>query len=147
MYTPDTTAEMHVNTPYGVPLAIEGETWIDESGNGVWHPEKSWRRECRCFVKQPEPSVVSLKLQPQSYPYYSRFGHLMCSGLKNAEIRFFPPLSAGETPEVVCAPDVGIYNIFDKTPVPLEWEQTPDGPCIVVRNVSGRVMFSMAAKG
>lgn len=146
IYAPDTTAEMHVNTPYGVPLVIEGETWIDGSGNGVWHPEKSWRKECRCFVKQSESSVVSLKLQPQSYPYYSRCGHLMCSGLKNAEIRFFPPLAAEETPEVVCAPDVGVYNIFDKMPVPLEWEHTPDGPCIVVRNVSGRLMFSMVAR-
>ena len=49
VYTPDTSASMRVRTPYGAPLLTERETVL-RGGEAIWHPDKSWRRECRLFA-------------------------------------------------------------------------------------------------
>ena len=49
IYTPDTTASLRVRTPYGAPLLTERETVL-LGGEAIWHPDKSWRRECRLFA-------------------------------------------------------------------------------------------------
>ena len=143
VYAPDTTAEMYVNSPYGAPLLSEMETRIDENGDAVWHPGKCWHRECRCFVKQSQPSVISAKIQHQAFPYYSEIGRRNYSGFRDAEVRFFVPESAKGKLEIVNSPDSAEYRLLSLTPVEYEWEKTPAGTCAVLKHVNGYLYFSM----
>ena len=137
VYTPDTSASLRVRTPYGAPLLTERETLL-RGGEAIWHPDKSWRRECRLFADGQAEGVVSVKTSFAAYPGFA--GHLQAKGLENATLRFFPPADfagshgGGSTVELVRSS----WNVL-AAPVAPEWENTPDGPCAVWRNVSGPV--------
>ena len=140
IYTPDTTASLRVRTPYGAPLLTERETLL-RCGEAIWHPDKSWRRECRLFADGQAEGVVSVKTGFAAYPGFA--GHLQVKGLENATLRFFPPAdfagssNGGSTVELVRSN----WNMLAE-PVAPEWEDTPDGPCAMWRNVSGPVYLA-----
>ena len=139
IYTPDTTASLRVRTPYGAPLLTERETLL-RGGEAIWHPDKSWRRECRLFADGQTEGVVSVKTGFAAYPGFA--GHLQVKGLENATLRFFPPADfagsrdGGSTVELVRSN----WNMLAE-PVAPEWEDTPDGPCAVWRNVTGDIFI------
>ena len=139
IYTPDTTASLRVRTPYGAPLLTECETLL-RGGESIWHPDKSWRRECRLFADGQAEGVVSVKTGFAAYPGFA--GHLQVKGLENATLRFFPPAdfagssNGGSTVELVRSN----WNMLAE-PVAPEWEDTPDGPCAVWRNVTGDIFI------
>ena len=143
VFSPDTTAALRVRTPYGAPLVTERETLLVE-GAALWHPDKSWRVECRLFVESQTSGIVSVKTGAAQYPGYA--GHLRVTGLENAILRFFaPPDLAGDLDgsshvELVHSP----RNMLAEDVSAPEWEDTPDGPCAVWRNVSGPVFIALA---
>ena len=137
VYAPDTTASMRVRTPYGAPLLTERETPLSSAGEAIWHPDKSWRRECRLFAEGQKASMVSVKTSFAAYPGFA--GRLQVKGLEGAMLRFFPPSGFRETVELSSPP-----NDWDMLhePVAPEWEETPDGPCAVWRNVAGTAFIA-----
>ena len=66
-------------------------------------------------------------------------GRLRICGLAAATIRFFPPADFLETVEL--APSFDDWD-FLREPSSPEWENTPDGPCAIWRNVSGDVFLA-----
>ena len=136
VYAPDTTASMRVRTPYGAPLLTERETVL-ANGEAVWHPDKSWRRECRLFADGQTSGVIAVKTSFAAYPGFA--GRLRLTGLDGATLRFFPPDRFRETVEL--SPSPNEWNML-QDPVAPEWEDTPDGPCAVWRNVTGPVFIA-----
>ncbi len=126
VYAPDTTASMRVRTPYGAPLLTERETLL-ANGEAIWHPDKSWRRECRLFADGQQSGPISVKTSFAAYPGFA--GRLQVKGLDGATLRFFPPLGfaagapASALPELVHSD----WNLLAE-PIAPEWEETPDGP-------------------
>ncbi len=141
VFAPNSTVSMAVNTPLGAPILTEMETELS-NGDAIWHPGKSWHKECRCFVKQTEDSVIGGKYQMQGFPEYTSRRHY--SGLRNAEVRFFPPYGFEDKLEaVISSVPKGVAGIvWDCVPTPFEWENTPYGRCAVLRNVSGYLYFA-----
>ncbi len=133
----DSSADMYVNTPLGAPIPTEMSTRIKD-GDALWRPDRCMHRECRCFIKQPEESVVSCKIQFPAYPGYTGRRHY--SGLKNAEVRFFPPRGFENTLEAMNGPEP-LPLLSDKL-LPLNWEDTSFGPCVVLKNISGHLNFA-----
>ncbi len=136
VYAPDTTASMRVRTPYGTPLLTERETRL-AGGEALWHPDKSWRLECRLFVEKQQSGVVSVKTDIAAYPCFA--GHLRILGLEGATLRFFPPNGFRKTVEL--SPSAHAGDLLQE-PVAPEWVETPDGPCAVWRNVTGPVVIA-----
>ncbi len=140
VFAPDTTASLRVRTPYGAPLVTESETLLAD-GAALWRPDKSWRTECRLFIEDQTSGVVSVKTHVAAYPGYS--GRLRVTGLENATVRFFPPVlsAAGRSSGNASPQQVELvhsyWNSLDENVSAPEWEDTPDGPCAVWRNVSG----------
>ena len=137
VYAPDTTVEMHVNTPFGAPLLDEMETWINEKGDAVWHPGKCWHKGCRCFVKQSSASVISSKILLQAYPCYSEVGRRRYTGFRDAEVRIFLPESVRGKLEVVNLPAPMEWMVLETQPLELEWEESAQGKCALVRHING----------
>ena len=122
------------------PLLTERETLL-ANGEAIWHPDKSWRRECRLFADRQQSGTISVKTSFAAYPGFA--GRLQVKGLDGATLRFFPPLGfaagapASALPELVHSD----WNLLAE-PIAPEWEETPDGPCAVWRNVTGPVFIA-----
>ena len=138
VFAPDTTVRMSVNTPLGAPILSEMETELS-NGDALWHPGKCWHKECRCFVKQSEDSVIGAKIQMQAYPGYTSRRHY--SGLRNAEVRFFVPRGFEQKLEAMNSSEY-IWNLLGDCLVKPEWEETPWGPCAVFKNISGYLFLA-----
>ena len=141
VFAPDTTASLRVRAPYGAPLVTERETSLAD-GAALWRPDKSWRVECRLFVEGQTSGIVSVKTSIAAYPGFA--GHLQVKGLENAILRFFPP-TAHCAPALQGAGSVELvrsnWNALAEPEAP-QWEDTPDGPCAVWRDVSGPVYIA-----
>ncbi|MDR0932370.1 MAG: hypothetical protein LBM70_05045 [Victivallales bacterium] len=133
----DTTIDMYMNTPLGAPILSELSTLL-HNGDAIYRPGKCLHTQCRCFVKQQEDSVIFAKIQFPAYPGY--IGRLNYSGLKNAEVRFFPPRGAEDTIEAINGS--GELYFLSENILPLSWEDTPFGPCVVLKNISGHLNFA-----
>ena len=138
VFAPDTTVRLSVNTPLGAPILSEMETELS-GGDAVWHPGKCWHKECRCFVKQTEDSVISAKIQMQAYPGYTSRRHY--KGLRNAEVRFFVPRGFEGRLEAMNSNEF-IWNLLADCLVEPEWEETPWGACAVFKNISGYLFLA-----
>lgn len=130
IYSPDTSADLLVNTPLGAPLLKEMEIRL-KNGDAVWRPDKCWHKECRCFVKQQSDSVNQCKYLFPEYCNPEHTERWTIFALDNAEVRFFPPSGSEKTLE--------IFN--DKAYLTPEWEDTVWGRCIILKNISGSVRF------
>lgn len=142
-FVPDTTVEMEISTPLGVPLPIEREIRID-GGKGVFHLEKATRFSCRAFVKQDRDGVISTKTLHVHRPELC--GRLDIIGLQQAEIRFFPPPDCDNI--VVLQREMG--GIYGPMPtasgstnrLKTEVEVTAFGKCYIMKDVDGIVNIS-----
>ena len=107
------------------------------NGDALWHPGRAWRRECRCFIRQAQDSVISSKIQTCYYPDCA--GRYNYAGLRDAEVRFFPPSGCGRV-EVQWG-ESPIPELSETLLEP-EWEDTFLGRCIVLRHISGYLSFA-----
>lgn len=143
IFAPDTTVEMNVKTPFGAPLLTSMETRLNGEGYAVWHPGKSWHKECRCFVRQKKPAVISAKRLFQEYPAYFEEGKISYGPFDHAELRFFPPADVNGKLEVIAIEyQGGGPGLLTRDPLPLEWEESSAGKCAVLRDVSGYIVFA-----
>ena len=133
-------ASIRTNSPFGAPILTEMETRIWK-GDAIWHPGRAWRKECRCFIRQTEDSVIASKIQTVNYPECA--GRYNYAGFRDAEVRFFPP------------PEYEKVEVqWSEKPIPAlsesflepEWENTPMGRCIVLRHVTGYLSFAWMKK-
>ena len=152
VFAPDTTVALRVRTPYGAPLLTERESLLAD-GAAIWHPDKSWRVECRLFAEGQAAGTVSVKTHIAAYPGYR--GRLQIMGLENATLRFFPPKPIqaplcegdGAKRRGEDAPDqlpelVRSGRDILAEPLAPEWEDTPDGRCAVWRGITGPVFIA-----
>ena len=141
VYAPDTTVKMSLSTPYGAPLFTECNVML-RGGCSEIHPSRTWRKECRCFVKQESDDAVSAEIQMQHWPEYSHLGCRRYGPFKDAEVRFFPEKGTRKDGfEAVVTP----WSILTTPPYPYSVEETPDGICFVMRHVTG-YLFCMPMK-
>lgn len=136
----DTSATMRVRTPYGAPLLNEMETLVLD-GTAVWHPGKSWHKQARCYAKQQQASVIRCKIATAEYPCFS--GRLNYYGFKDAQVRFFPPAQAVDRLTVFFSEqELQHHQLLAESPVSLEWEDTPEGRCVVLKGITGNLYFN-----
>ena len=142
-FVPDCNISMKITTPYGAPV-LTGCDGIIADNSFTCHPPVTIHNECRCFVKQSEENAVCMRTRCQEYMEYTRWDRRCIKGLVNAEVRYFPPADFNGTFEFQVHPDViGPNKLLSIPLLDYEWENTPDGPCIVIRNVTGVFYISL----
>ena len=94
-------------------------------------------------------NITSLKLleihaTPKSDAHFAAHpgytGRLRVLGLRGATLRFFPPAGFRETVELVRT--TNWWEEMGEDVVAPAWEETPDGPCAVWRDVTGPVFIA-----
>ena len=130
VFARDTSAQIEIRTPFGVPVPDEMET---EYTNrlGIWHPDKCWHKRCRVFVDQQEDSVFSHKIRTaEDFQLIDRFS---VTGLTDATVRIFLPKEKLKHLEMIS----GTGYRLKESPLPYDIEDTGFGLCAVIRHVSG----------
>lgn len=140
VFSNNTTAETKLKFPFGAPILDCYETYF-EDGCAVYHFPRSERKECRVFVEQSDGVVSCKEMFPSSVMYRRR---IQVEGLRNATVRVIA--------EDYCKDDILVQlntneSFYTKS-------DTFDGGYVrigndtfyEVRNVTGRVTFSMPYK-
>ncbi len=134
-YTPDTTVEFSLRTPFGTPLLLGQETWIRDGASHYRMP-RGWRAECRVFVDQPDGWLRHLEELPGQIGVARR---LWVHGLKDATVRFFPPAGSGPV-TLWLNPQ---WPFIAGESVPLRLVETPHGPLVeTTRPIDGTALLS-----
>jgi len=135
-YNPDTTVKIRFQMPQGAPLFTTSDTRI-VNGSAEYSLPVAWRKECRIFIKQKENGTVKTRIIFSGMAGVKR--RIKISGLKNADISFFHEPDSLKTLKVLKNP-VNPFLVGDF----LEFEKRDDesGQYVIVRNVSGEVLFS-----
>lgn len=135
-YLPDTTVELSLSTPFGQPLLLGAETWVDGDGCSSYRLARGWRHECRVFIDQKAGRVSCLEELPGQYGVARRCRVL---GLKDATLRFFPPADAGRVTLLLNAQ----WPFVAGGTVPFDDRQTPHGRMLeTTAPVTGVVILS-----
>lgn len=131
-YVPDTTVTLEMSTPFGVPIPEDREIRL-ENGVGLWRPGRTIHAACRGFIRQSAASTVSCHLHIAYHP--KQTGKLGYTNLRDAEVRVF-------LPEERCAEELEVKpGYYGEQLLPFEWEETPQGRCLLVRHVTGSVVI------
>lgn len=88
-YTPDTTVGLRLKSPFGAPLFLGAETWL-QGAHSCYHTSRGWRYECRVFVEQTGESRISHREEVPGQIGVRR--RMWVQGLKSAKLRFYPPV-------------------------------------------------------
>ena len=132
---PDTTVKFHLGSPWGAPLLLGMETWI-ENGLSSYNQQRGWRNECRVFVQQPDGHLQHTEELPGQIGVTRR---MWVRGLRDATLRFFPPTGAG--PVTFWANP--LWPFISGESAPLREVQTPHGPLVENSSpLSGTVLIS-----
>lgn len=118
-YTPDTTVDVLLRSPFGAPLFIGEETWIRD-GASTHRPPRAWQSECRVFVEQSD-GWLQHKEFIVGEPDVSR--RLWVHGLRDARLSIFPPPEA-KTLRVLVNPQ---WPHVQGDEAELLWEDTCQG--------------------
>jgi hypothetical protein len=135
-YTPSTTVRSRFRFPFGAPLLIGWDARI-ERGYAAYHFGRSYHEECRVFVQQERDGVVGCSEMPTRNESLRR--RIAVSGLEGATLRLFREADCLDRP-VHVARDKGAFMRGVEGDVPTEL--SGNGRQVVVRNVSGGVVFS-----
>ena len=136
VFARDSSVDMTVDSPWGVPILTGMETKITD-GKGLWRPTRFFRRECRAFIRQ-EAGVISSKVEHQAYPTFH--DRRLYRNLQNADVVFFPP--EGFEPEFLVKDLSDPWNLLHGDLLTPEWQNTPNGRCAVLRHVTGDLQVS-----
>ena len=136
VFARDTTLDMAISAPWGAPILTGMETRLAK-GRAIWRLPRFFRRECRAYIRQ-ESGVISSKVEHQAYPaFHDRREY---AGLQNAEVAFFPP--EGAEPEFLIRDQGDRWNLLHGELLTPEWQNTANGRCAVLRNVTGDLLIS-----
>ncbi len=134
-YMPDTTVELSLRTPFGAPLLLGQETWINK-GASSYHQTRGWRNECRVFVEQDDGWLQHTEELPGQIGVTRR---LWVRGLKEASLRFFPPTDSHLT-TLWLNP---LWPFISGESVPLREIHTPHGLLLETTHpISGTALLS-----
>lgn len=135
-FCPETTVKIKFKFPFGAPLLLGCETYL-ENGCAVYYHSRAWHKECRIFIEQEDGGVICCKdIAPVSYYMHRR---IEVKGLKNSTIRIFPRKGFEDKTEVLVNP-VGPLVVGE--PHEEAKKITPWGPMIELTNVTGRIIVS-----
>ncbi len=137
-YCPDTTASLSLKTPLGAPLLFANETYLNESGESVYHMPRAWRHECRVFVEKNDDCGTLHCIEAISTQMGTK-RRLKIEGLKNATLYVLPVNG-----------DVNNMHALLNSPYPHyvseEFKQsvidTVFGPALKIEDVSGTVLIA-----
>ena len=135
-YVPDTTTEICLRTPLGVPLLFGNETEIKHDCAAYRMP-RAWRCECRVFVEKTDSVQLSCReIAPVSYTGRRRF---QVDGLINAVVYILINEGNDKHTEVLlnskypfCIGETFTYELTD----------TIYGRAIRAENISGTITVS-----
>jgi len=134
-YTPDTTVELSLRTPFGAPLLLGAEAML-QSGVAHYRLPRAWRHECRVFIEQTAGTAAAVEACPAQVGVTRR---LWLRGLRNATVRFFPINASGP---VTLWIDPAWPHI-DGTRAALREVRTPQGPLLeTTQPISGTALLS-----
>ncbi|MFA7344093.1 MAG: hypothetical protein WC003_07295 [Terrimicrobiaceae bacterium] len=133
-YQPSTLAKWRLRFPDGAPLLVGCDARL-EDGHAIYQMPRAWHRECRCFVRQASPGVVSCAGQGSGEVGIRR--RLMIKGLLDAAVRFYPE------------PDTDLSRLrFAPNPAwpftapSIPFESIEDGRSFEVSHITGSLLIS-----
>ena len=136
VFCPDTLVEEHLRFPFGAPIMNGLETEL-KNGAAIYRLPHSTSRECRVFVDQAQPGAVACHERCSVHTGVSR--RLLITGLKDADITFFPETGSEKRLEILPDPhDPYLEGDF----IAPEFTGTAFGTCVKLKNISGSIMFS-----
>lgn len=130
-YAPSTTAEIRYRFPWGAPVPVGTETWI-EDGHSTYAMPRAGHREVRCFVEQKESSEVSCAEFFSGMVGIQR--RLLMTGLKDATVTFFPE---GKGRVILAVNDMRLHN---EQSIP--YTRSADGTRITANGITGTLLIS-----
>ncbi len=130
-YAPSTIAELRLRFPWGAPVLVGTETWL-EDGHSTYVMPRAWHREVRCFVDQKESSEVSCVEYYSGMVGFKR--RLLMKGLKSATVTFFPE---GEERVVLAVNDMRLHNLQS-----IPFTKSADGSRITASGINGSLFIS-----
>lgn len=130
-YAPSTTATIRLRFPWGAPVLVGTETWL-EDGHSTYVMPRAWHREVRCFVDQKENSEVSCVEYYAGMVGFKR--RLLMKGLKDATVTFLP-----ESKErvILAVNDMRLHN-EQSSP----FTRSADGTRITASGINGTLFIS-----
>ncbi|MBR4221162.1 MAG: hypothetical protein IKR81_08415, partial [Victivallales bacterium] len=135
VFSRDTSVDLEVSTPLGMPLLTGQETSLRD-GRAVWRPGRCFRHECRAFVNM-ENGVVGVRRIRAAYPEYT--DRRLITGLRDATVHFFPP--SGSTVEFLHQePQCGDFlhgDILEPA-----WHDSPEGRYAAFEHITGKLLVS-----
>ncbi|HSI86346.1 MAG: hypothetical protein ACAI35_13185 [Candidatus Methylacidiphilales bacterium] len=135
-YQPDVSVALQISLPMGAPVFPAQQNMVESSLLHYTGPAW-WHHVCRAFVRQESRSAVVCRvLPPIQHGYNSR---LLVSGLKNAEVRFFPEPGTETSLEILLQP---LFPYFQGNFQVPNWVHSPEGPHVLVCGVEGELLFS-----
>ncbi len=95
--TPNTNVEMRLRLPQGAPIFTGCDTEL-RAGTACYRMPRAWHRECRVFIMQEDGEVFCAEQHSGEIGITRR---LKLTGLKNAEVRFYPERGTREKVRMV----------------------------------------------
>jgi hypothetical protein len=135
-FTPDTTTRLKLAFPQGAPVLLGYETQLEE-GFATYHMPRAWHRECRVFVSQQKPTVVSCVELP-AVSYWGK-RKIAVRGLAGATVRFYPESGFEQATRVLLNSDEP--HVVGE-PLESKLKRDGSGPFIEASNVSGQLVFA-----
>ena len=130
-YSPSTTATLRLRFPWGAPILVGAETWL-ENGHSSYVMPRAWHHEVRCFVDQKESSEVSCVEYYAGMVGFKR--RLLMKGLKDATVMFFPE----SKDRVILA--VNDMRLHDEQSIP--YTRSADGSCSTASGITCDLLLS-----
>jgi hypothetical protein len=131
-YAPSTTATLKLRFPFGAPLLVGKETWL-EDGHSAYTMPRAWHNEARVFVDQADASEASCVESLAGMVGFRR--RMLVKGLKNAKVTFLPE-NKGRV--VFQVNDMSLH--VEKSSVTVE--RNEDGTKLVVQGITGSLFIS-----
>lgn len=135
-YCPDTTVTVTLKTPLGAPLLLANETYLNESGESVYHLPRAWRHECRVFVEKNK-GTGSLHCVEAISTQMGIARRLRLEGLQNATLYVLPKNGDLSTMHVLLNSPYPHYITDDFIQSEVD---TLFGPALKIEDVTGTLL-------
>ena len=135
VFSRDTSVDLGVATPLGMPLLTGQETRLRD-GRAVWRPGRCFRHECRAVVNM-ENGVVGVRRIRAAYPEYT--DRRLITGLRDATVHFFPPPGC---PVEYLRQEPQCGDFLHGTLLEPTWHETSEGRYATLEHITGKLLVS-----
>ena len=130
-YAKDTTVQMQLTTPDGVP-AFDNTDFIIENDVGTYPVSRWSHTDCCVYIKQKSKSKISIKRdEPRGHMWMDE--RIDITGLVDADVTIYP--SEGGSMMVRAG---AAWELHNGTNVPMEWDEKRK--CWIVRHITGTLL-------